>query len=102
MSERREQIRLLHMLDHANEAVALAQGRTRADLDSDRLLELALVRLLDTVGEAANMCPRECVPCILTSRGPRSSHCAIGSSTATMQSIWTSCGRSLSRIYLHL
>ena len=58
MSERREQIRLLHMLDHANEAVALAQGRTRADLDSDRLLELALVRLLEIVGEAANRVPQ--------------------------------------------
>ena len=31
-----------HMLDHAREAVSLVQGRTRADLDSDRLLNLAL------------------------------------------------------------
>jgi len=57
MSERREDIRLLHMLDHAREAMVLAQGRTRADLESDRLLELALVRLLEIVGEAANRVP---------------------------------------------
>ena len=43
-----------HMLDHAQEAVALTQGRSRADLDRDRLLELALVRLLEIVGQAAS------------------------------------------------
>ena len=48
---------LRHMLDHAREAVALAQGKTRADLDSDRLLELALIRLLEIVGEAAGRVP---------------------------------------------
>lgn len=47
------------MLDHAREAVALARGKTRADLDSDRLLELALVRLLEIVGEAASRVPKE-------------------------------------------
>ena len=58
MPERREEIPLLHMLDHATEALVLTQGRTRADLDSDRLLELALVRLLEIVGEAASRVPR--------------------------------------------
>jgi len=46
-------IRLRHMLDHAREAREMAQGRTRTDLDSDRMLNLALVRLLEIVGEAA-------------------------------------------------
>jgi uncharacterized protein with HEPN domain len=41
------------MLDHAREAVAMARGKTRADLDCDRQLNLALVRLLEIVGEAA-------------------------------------------------
>ncbi len=45
--------RLRHMLDHAEEAVRLAEGRRREDLDSDRLLNLSLVRLLEIVGEAA-------------------------------------------------
>ena len=46
-------IRLRHMLDHAREAVAMIQGKHRADRDSDRKLNLALVRLLEIVGEAA-------------------------------------------------
>lgn len=41
------------MAAHAREAVAMAKGRTRADLDKDRKLELALTRLLEVVGEAA-------------------------------------------------
>ena len=47
-------VRVQHMLDYAREAVDLARGRTRADLDSDRLFNLALVRLLEVVGEAAS------------------------------------------------
>ena len=41
------------MLDHAAEAVAAAQGRTRSDLDSDRFFALALVKLVEIIGEAA-------------------------------------------------
>jgi uncharacterized protein with HEPN domain len=53
--------RLQHMLRHAREAVTLAQGRTRGALDSDRLLNLALVRLLEIVGEAAGrVSKKEC------------------------------------------
>ena len=47
------------MLDHAREAVSLVQGKNRADLDQDRLLNLALVRLLEIIGEAANRVPKE-------------------------------------------
>ena len=47
------------MLDHAREAIDLSAGRTRSDLDTDRLLNLALVRLLEIVGEAANRIPAE-------------------------------------------
>ena len=46
-------MRLQHMLDHATEALQLARGRTRADLDTDRQLNLSLVRLLEIIGEAA-------------------------------------------------
>jgi uncharacterized protein with HEPN domain len=59
MTRRSNDIRLRHMMDHAREALALTQGKTRADLDSDRLLELALVRLLEVVGEAASRVPDE-------------------------------------------
>lgn len=41
------------MLDHAAEAVAMARGRVRADLDRHRMLELSLARLVEIVGEAA-------------------------------------------------
>lgn len=54
MSRREGHVRLRHMLDHSVEAVGLSAGKTRADLDADRQLNLALVRLLEIVGEAAS------------------------------------------------
>ena len=48
-----DSVRLKHILDAANEAVALCQGRKRQDLDTDRMLNLSLVRLLEIMGEAA-------------------------------------------------
>ena len=53
MKPHSDSARLRHMLDYAKEAMAMASGRTRADLDRDRTLNLALVRLLEVVGEAA-------------------------------------------------
>ena len=47
------------MLNHALEAVAMTEGKTRADLDEDRQLNLALVRLLEIIGEAATRIPKE-------------------------------------------
>jgi uncharacterized protein with HEPN domain len=47
------------MLDHARETVAMAAGRKRSDLDSDRQFNLALVRLLEIIGEAANRVPED-------------------------------------------
>jgi uncharacterized protein with HEPN domain len=52
MSQRDPHVALRHMLDHASEAVSLARGKSRPDLDSDRLLQLALTRLVEIVGEA--------------------------------------------------
>ena len=57
MSRHESTVRLQHMLDHAREAVAIAQGKTRDDLHGDRILNLALVRLLEIVGEAASRTP---------------------------------------------
>ena len=42
------------MDDAAHEAVSFAQGRTRASLDTDRQLVLALVKAVEIVGEAAH------------------------------------------------
>jgi len=47
-------VRLRHMLDYAREAVTLSHGRTRADLDSDRLFNLAMTRLVEVIGESAS------------------------------------------------
>jgi uncharacterized protein with HEPN domain len=47
-------VRLRHMLDSAREAVELIQGKSRSELDTNRVLGLALVRLLEILGEAAN------------------------------------------------
>ena len=47
------------MRDHAHEVVELVRGRSRSDVDSDRLLALALVRLLEIIGEAAGRVPAE-------------------------------------------
>lgn len=59
MSRHEDDIRLRHMLDHAREAVTMTRGSARADLDTDRRLNLALVRLLEIVGEAAARVPAE-------------------------------------------
>jgi uncharacterized protein with HEPN domain len=45
--------RLRHIRDAARQALAFVRGRSRADLDRDPLLGLALVRLLEIIGEAA-------------------------------------------------
>ncbi len=37
----------------------MIQGKTRSDLDRNRTLNLALVRLLEIVGEAASRIPKE-------------------------------------------
>jgi uncharacterized protein with HEPN domain len=47
------------MLDSAHEAITLIKNKTREDLDKDRVLNLALVRLLEIIGEAANHIPKE-------------------------------------------
>ncbi|HRO24636.1 MAG TPA: DUF86 domain-containing protein [Promineifilum sp.] len=53
MSRHDEIIRLHHVRDHTAEAISMADGKTRDDLDADRMLELALVRLMEIIGEAA-------------------------------------------------
>lgn len=59
MSKYNPETSLRQILDHAREAVTIAQGKARADLDQDRLLNLALTRLIEIVGEAASRVPEE-------------------------------------------
>ena len=57
MSKRDPEIALRQILSHAREAVDICRGRSRPDLDSDQLLNLALTRLIEIIGEAANRAP---------------------------------------------
>jgi len=41
------------MLEHAREAVDMIEGKDRADLQRQRMLELSLIRLIEVIGEAA-------------------------------------------------
>ena len=59
MSRHNPETALRQILAHAREAVVIVEGKTRADLDDDRLLNLALSRLLEIIGEAANRVPEE-------------------------------------------
>lgn len=45
--------RIYHMWEAATEVLAHMHGRTRDDLETKRLLQLALVRLFEIIGEAA-------------------------------------------------
>jgi uncharacterized protein with HEPN domain len=57
MSKHDPDIALQQILLHAQEAVKIAEEKTRVDLDADRLLNLALTRLVEIIGEAANRVP---------------------------------------------
>ena len=46
--------RLKHIRDSTKEALFFVENRTRKDLDNERMLSLALVRLIEIIGEAAN------------------------------------------------
>jgi uncharacterized protein with HEPN domain len=53
MSRHDDLIRLRHIRDYAAEAIAMSAGKDRDDLGDNRMLELALVRLMEIIGEAA-------------------------------------------------
>ena len=57
MSRHDDTIALRNMLDHTEEAIALAAGRSPSDLESDRTFYLALLKLVEIVGEAATRVP---------------------------------------------
>lgn len=53
MSRHEDTVSLRQMLDHIAEATSLAKGRTQRDLETDRVFFLALLKLVEIVGEAA-------------------------------------------------
>ena len=53
MSRHDDTITLRQMLEHVEEAVALAKGHKREDIETDRVFFLATLKLVEIVGEAA-------------------------------------------------
>ncbi|WP_020507742.1 HepT-like ribonuclease domain-containing protein [Lamprocystis purpurea] len=49
-----DRIRVGHMIEAAEDALGFIAGRTRADLDTNRMLLFALVRAVEIIGEAAS------------------------------------------------
>ena len=54
MTRRDDTVFLVDMLNHAREAVELLEDTSSNDLASDRIAQLALRKLVEVVGEAAN------------------------------------------------
>ena len=52
--------RLLHIVEAAGTAIQFTKGKTSDDLGRDEMLSLALVRLLEIIGEAAKGVTDEC------------------------------------------
>jgi len=55
----REEVRLRHMLDAGREALGFMEGRTSEALVNDRLFFLAMVKVLEIIGEAAGRISEE-------------------------------------------
>ncbi len=50
-----DEVRLRHLVEAAEKAIAFCEGRTRQDLATDEMLRLALTKLVEIVGEAAKL-----------------------------------------------
>ncbi len=59
MPRRDPRVRLQHMRDYARKAIAMVEGQTRDDLNTDEKLRLALTHLVELVGEAAGQVPSD-------------------------------------------
>jgi uncharacterized protein with HEPN domain len=53
MTEHDDRLPMHQMLEHAREAVEMIRGRTQMELQTNRMFQLALVHLVQIVGEAA-------------------------------------------------
>jgi len=52
-------IRLRHMVDATNQALTFVAEKSRSELETDQLLTLALVKLIEIFGEAASKITRD-------------------------------------------
>ncbi len=55
-----DSIRLRHMRDAARDALSFISGKSRADLDTSRMLALSLVKSVEIIGEAASRVSPSC------------------------------------------
>jgi uncharacterized protein with HEPN domain len=53
MTQHDDLVRLKHIRDQALEAIGLIKGKSRSDLEKDHVLQLALTRLVEIIGEAS-------------------------------------------------
>jgi uncharacterized protein with HEPN domain len=58
-SPENDPVRMRHMLEAAYKIRKHTSGRSRADLDTDELLALGVVRLIEILGEAASQITEE-------------------------------------------
>jgi len=49
-----DRVRVRHMIEAAGEIERFLSGRERSDLDADRMLLFAVVRVIEIIGEAAS------------------------------------------------
>jgi uncharacterized protein with HEPN domain len=57
MSKHNALIILKQIYSYSKEIISITEGKSRDDLDQDRMLNLAVSRLLEIIGEAANRMP---------------------------------------------
>jgi uncharacterized protein with HEPN domain len=85
-------VRIRHMTDAVEDAIEFVQARSRVDLGNDKMLQFALVRAIEVIGEAArkvSAAGRAELPLLswaaITGMRNRLIH-------AYLTSIWISCG----------
>jgi uncharacterized protein with HEPN domain len=52
-ADKKDLVRIRHMLDSVVEGRSFLRGKLRSDLESDRMLTLALIKEIEILGEAA-------------------------------------------------
>lgn len=78
MSRRDDRVSLVDMRNYAVEAFDLTDGKSLNDLFEDRIRQLALLKLVETVGEAANRVSEKTKQKHVRFPGRRSLECATG------------------------
>jgi hypothetical protein len=92
-------IRLSHMLDYAQKAVQFTKGYTRADFDSNEMLALAVIHLIEISGKPPKVSLRNSGKITLKCRGNSLPAPETVWLTAISTSTWMLSGQSLRRIY---